>query len=253
VPWAYWKRTVGVRNDNGQPTTPNQYAERIQETLSIVMGPGKVLNTYGLNDGQPRRPTVAGVFRDGDTQEGGVWHYMANARIFGYYSDSSNRPLADPYWGASGTGAFWPVKISNMKPSTEIAQWWCANQTGFEAVPHPIFQGSSNWTSINMDNNGARSAAFGYFIRGVNPANEQTVIHPEFFKQDLGGPINGTNQPRLTVRTRHLKNTTANLLFMDGHVASFRGPDYPGGPSDLIRKLFCVPPPKPNPWRPGDY
>ena len=238
VPWAYWRRTTGVLPDG---SAGGSYAERIQETLSRLVGRDVMDNSYGMPAPNPMRPTVSAIFRDGDTQEGGVWHYMANARIFGYYSDASNEPLADPYWTSRGIrGAFFPVKTTDMRPATEIAQWWCANQTNFTTVSHPLFYGSSNFSSINMDQDGARLAGF-YFIRGVNPAREQTLVNPNFFKRDVYTGVG----PSLTVRTRHSRNNLANILFMDGHVTSFRG-------DELLRKLFCVPPPKLK-VRSGDY
>jgi prepilin-type processing-associated H-X9-DG protein len=67
----------------------------------------------------------------------------------------------------------------------------------------------------------------------LNPDAEQGLMNLNFHKIDVpGGP-----GPSLNARTRHLKNTTANLLFADGHVAPFKTPE-------LIRKVFCVPPPK---------
>jgi prepilin-type processing-associated H-X9-DG protein len=90
-----------------------------------------------------------------------------------------------------------------------------------------------------MDQDGARLTGF-YFIRGLNPEWEQMTVNPNFFKRDVHTGVG----PSLTVRTRHLKNQVANLLFVDGHVASFRGGNAAGVGSELIRKLFCVPPPK---------
>jgi prepilin-type processing-associated H-X9-DG protein len=240
VPWAYWPRVTGELPDG---TPGGSYAERIPETLSRILAQDAFTETYGMGAPNPKRPTVSPVFRDGDTQEGGVWHYMANARIFGHFQDTvtPNRPLPDPYWTNQGVaGAFYPVKLTNMRPAAEIASFWCSPQTNFVAgLSHPIFYGASNFTSINMDQDGARLTGF-YFIRGLNPEWEQMTVNPNFFKRDVHTGVG----PSLTVRTRHLKNQVANLLFVDGHVASFRGGNAAGVGSELIRKLFCVPPPK---------
>jgi prepilin-type processing-associated H-X9-DG protein len=84
-----------------------------------------------------------------------------------------------------------------------------------------------------MENALAAGSPRFWFIRGLDPAKEQGVILQTFHKRDV---VTGPG-PSLNVRTRHLGNTTANLLFMDGHVASFKS-------AELIRKHFCVPPPK---------
>jgi prepilin-type processing-associated H-X9-DG protein len=98
---------------------------------------------------------------------------------------------------------------------------------------HPINFHAAATNSVSMENALAAGSARFWFIRGLDPVREQGVILQTFHKMEVAG----NPGPSLNARTRHLNNTTANLLFADGHVASFKS-------NELIRKLFCVPPPK---------
>lgn len=225
VPWGWSQVRQGVLPDG---TPGGSYAERIQETLSRFITPRAAeTESYGFPAPNPMRVPISGVFQDGDTTGEGLRHYMANVRVFGHYG------ATDPYWTAQGvTRMLSPQRFSNMRPATEIASFWCANQTSMAPGTHPINYHAAATNSYHMDSYGWQKPGF-YFIRGMDPAYEQGMVFPAYFTRDVyGGP-----GPSLTVRTRHLNNKTANLLFMDGHVAPFRGPE-------LIRKHFCVPPPK---------
>jgi prepilin-type processing-associated H-X9-DG protein len=209
------------------------YQERIQETLSRIIGKDAMDESYGFAAPNPMRPTISAVFQDGDTVDGGLRHYIANVRIFGNCNNNSTTPTADPYWTSQGIpGGFTPQKLTNMNPSTEIASFWCSNQTSFDA-PHPLNKAAAATNSIFLDNNGARTAGF-YFIRGMNPELEQGIgLYSTFFKKE----VNGGPGPSSGVRTRHLGDTTANFLFVDGHVSSLRA-------GEIKRQLFCTPAPK---------
>jgi prepilin-type N-terminal cleavage/methylation domain-containing protein/prepilin-type processing-associated H-X9-DG protein len=231
APWGQSPVAQGTDKD-GNPVSTG-YQERVQETLSRMIGKDALDEDYGRPT-EPARPTISAVFQDGDTTGEGLRHYMANVRIFGYAGLGSKNALSDPYWTSQGISrGFTPQQVSNISPATEIASFWCSNQTSFGATEHPINYAAAGTTSINMDNNGARQAGF-YFIRGMNSELEQGIgRYSENYKREIqGGP-----GPSSGVRTRHLNNTTANLLFVDGHVSSFRG-------GELIRQLFCTPAPK---------
>ncbi|HEV2292845.1 MAG TPA: type II secretion system protein [Tepidisphaeraceae bacterium] len=225
VPWGWTAPRQGTLPDG---TPGGSYSERIQETLSRFITPrAGETETYGRMT-EPMRVPISGVFQDGDTTGEGLRHYMANARVFGHYS------LIDPYWTAKGVPGrvMTPVKLTNMRPSAEISSFWCSNQTSMAPGTHPINYHAAATNSVVMENSHQVANKF-WFIRGIDPAREQGLILNTYHKLDVyGGP-----GPSLNVRTRHLKNTTANLLFMDGHVAPYRS-------SELIRKPFCVPPPK---------
>jgi prepilin-type processing-associated H-X9-DG protein len=229
VPWGTSETRTGYL-PNG--TRGGSYTERIQETISRYITPrADETESYGIST-DPMRVPISGVFQVGDTTGFGLRHYMANARVFGNW----NTP--DPYWVANGMPALprnmlVPVRQTNMRPSAEIASFWCSNQTSMLGAQHPINFHAAATNSVSMENALAAGSARFWFIRGLDPAKEQGLILNTFHKLDVsGGP-----GPSLNVRTRHLKNTTANLLYMDGHVAPLRS-------EEVIRKHFCVPPPK---------
>jgi prepilin-type N-terminal cleavage/methylation domain-containing protein/prepilin-type processing-associated H-X9-DG protein len=230
VPWGFSEARTGTLPDG---TAGGSYAERIQETLSRYITPrAGETESYGFPAPNPMRVPISGVFQDGDTTGEGLRHYMANARVFGNW----NTP--DPYWVANGMptlprNMLVPVKQTNMRPSAEIASFWCSNQTSMAPGTHPINFAAAATNSVSMENALAAGSAKFWFIRGLDPAKEQGLILNTFHKLDVfTGPGMSLN-----ARTRHLKNTTANLLFMDGHVAPYRS-------SELIRQPFCTPPPK---------
>jgi prepilin-type N-terminal cleavage/methylation domain-containing protein/prepilin-type processing-associated H-X9-DG protein len=223
VPWGLVPARTGTL-PNGTPG--GSYGERIQETLSRILIPrADETESYGQPAPNPMRVPISPVFQDGDTTGQGLRHYMANVRVFG---DSG---VNDPYW--SNTIKFLPQKLTNMRPSAEVASFWCSNQTNFATgSSHPINFAAAGTDSIFLDNNGATAAGF-FFIKGLNPTREQQPIIKTFFKLEVAG----NPGPSTGVRTRHLNNTVANILFMDGHVAPFRS-------EDLICRVFCVPAPK---------
>ncbi len=232
VPWGWSEAQVGVLPD-GSPTSGKFYAERIQETLSRFITPRATESESYGRPTEPMRVPISGIFQDGETTDFGLRHYMANVRVFGNWNTAAGG--RDPYWTSLGQNRMiTPVKQSNMRPSAEIVSFWCANQTSMLGNQHPInFHAAGTHSGAMEGTLSAYGSISFWFIRGLNPTAEQGLVLNTFQKVDVpGGP-----GPSLNVRTRHLKNTAANLLFMDGHVAPFRS-------SELIRRVFCVPPPK---------
>ncbi|MGB7161237.1 MAG: prepilin-type N-terminal cleavage/methylation domain-containing protein [Tepidisphaeraceae bacterium] len=230
VPWGLSPARTGTL-PSGNPG--GSYQERIQETLSRILTPrADETESYGIA-ADPMRVPISPVFQDGDTTGQGLRHYMANVRVYGNCITNSANPQPDPYWTSQGlTGFFTPQKLTNMRPSAEVASFWCSNQTNFASTIHPINFAAAGTTSIAMAQNGATAAGF-FFIRGMNPTRELQPIIPTFFKLEVAG----NPGPSSGIRTRHLNNTACNILFMDGHVASVRA-------DELTHRVFCVPTPK---------
>jgi len=226
VPWGQSQAVTGVL-PNG--TAGGSYAERIQETLSRIISRDKIDQSYGMPAPNPMRPTISGVFQDSDTTGQGLRHYSANVRVFGQFA------LVDPYWTAQGiTRDFLPRKMTELRPSAEIVSFNCSNQTSMDPAAHPINYAAAPTNTVWVDQDGARRAGF-YFIRGLDGAQELQPIFSAYFTQEIAGNPGASTGTGL--RTRHMGNKLANLLFMDGHVQSYRK-------DELIKKLFCVPPPK---------
>lgn len=229
VPWGTSPNARGFLPSGAPASTA--YKERIQETLSGILGKRGETESYGINT-DPMRQPISPVFQDADTVNGGLRHYTANVRVFG------NNDVTDPYRVSvlNQPGAkFLPAKLSQIRPAAEVAVFWCGNQTNFNATnQHPINYAAAPTDSIYMDQNGATRSGF-YFIRGMDPAQEEGVIVAPYIKSEYhSSPGPSTS---LGIRTRHMNNKVVNLLFADGHVAPF---EY----GQLQRKLFCVPAPK---------
>jgi prepilin-type processing-associated H-X9-DG protein/prepilin-type N-terminal cleavage/methylation domain-containing protein len=232
VPWGQAPTVTGYRPDGS--VHGNTYAERIQETLSRIMGKDRVDFDYGPAY-LPVRAAINPVFKDTDTNFNGLRHYSANVRVYG--DDSAND---DVYRLAnSRPGKFRPGKQSWFRPSPEIASFFCSNETtvAWTAATHPINREAAPTDSYYIDMKGASTHGF---IRGWLPAgfpgdhHEQLIYAPKI-KEELASGPGPTNAPG--IRTRHMGNKLANIVFMDGHVESFRY-------DQMKRRLFCVPPPK---------
>jgi prepilin-type N-terminal cleavage/methylation domain-containing protein/prepilin-type processing-associated H-X9-DG protein len=226
VPWGTAPTVVGVL-PNGSPG--GSYTERIQETLSRIIGKDVLNQTYGITT-DPMRPTISGVFQDTDTTGQGIRHYTANVRVFG------NKDADDPYkkneWVPAPTGLalkMHPQKLTNMRPATEIAFFWCSQQTSFDA-PHPLNRHAAATDSYWMDNTGCARVGF-YFFRDLD-ATEEAGVPVSLYKQEMPGNVAST--PGAGIRTRHKKNTTVNIVFADGHVTGYQA-------KELTRRMFCVP------------
>ena len=225
-PWGTAPTVQGIL-PNGSPG--GSYTERIQETLSRIIGKDVLNQSYGFPS-DPMRPTISGVFQDADTIGEGIRHYTANSRVFG--NSGRNDPYKINEWGATGFAArMHPMKLTGLRPSAEIATWWCSQQTSFNET-HPLNKYAAATDSYFMDNTGAARAGF-YYFRGLN-GTEEMGKPASLYKQEM--PTNLLNTPPGGggVRTRHNRNTMANLLFADGHVSPYRE-------SEITRKLFCVP------------
>ena len=232
VPWGLSQPRTGILPDG---TPGGTYQERVPETLSRILTPRAAeTESYGRPAPNPMRVPMSQVFQDGDTTGQGFRHYMGNVRVYGDTAVGSSTPRSDPYWTSQGvTGVFAPQKIANMRPSAEVASFWCSNQTNFaNPSEHPSNAAGAGTTSIFMAQNGATAAGF-YFVRGLNPAREMQLINPTLFKFEVAG----SPGPSSGIRTRHLNNTVMNLLYMDGHVAGPRA-------DEIIHRVFCVPAPK---------
>jgi prepilin-type processing-associated H-X9-DG protein len=221
------------------------YTERWYESLSLMLNPhDKRDNTYGIA-GQPPRAHVNPVFRDSDTQEQGTCHYTCNTRVMSegqtdlYKQDvlGYKKPGSGSSWDKDPTLAR-PMKLSQVRPASEIAIVWDGTQSSFAPGTHPLLLGTAFTTSRYMDpvrdpRGGFYEQGF-YFIRGLDPEHEMDPIFCNFTKDVYSNVQQGS---LAGVRTRHIKNTKANILFADGHVEAHVG-------KECVRRMFCTPPPQ---------
>lgn len=219
-----------VRND-----ADGSYSERWYESLSLMLNPrDKRDERYGQTSGPPRI-RVNPVFRDTDTQEEGYNHYMVNTRIMPETQTDLYKRDIMKMTGAMALAT--PMKLAQLRPAPEIAVAWCGTQSSFATTNHPLFRGSSFTTSRYMDTTydpqgGFYEAGF-HFVRGMKPDTENDRILVNFKADVFTNVQNGSGAG---VRTRHINNSRANLLFADGHVESRID-------KEMVRKIFCTPPP----------
>lgn len=229
APWATAPAILGTL-PNGLPG--GAYLERAHETVSRIVGKDDYTESYGIIN-EPMRPKMSAVFIDADTAERGVNHYMPNVRVYG------DAYVADPYrWLKLGYPSSpgnhrrtQPQKIPSVGKSAEVGSWWCTQQARFTNT-HPFHKGSAHWNSQYLDNSGFSDPTY-FFVRGTDPAREARPVI-SFFKNEMENPA---SPPGAGVRTRHMNNKLANILFLDGHVESKRADEFLG-------RLFCVRAPK---------
>lgn len=229
------------------------YYERWFESLSrYVVGETDELQETYATDRTTLRAPVHEIFKDTDTAiidpivDSGVNNYMANIRLFG--------ESAPPGLGNAATDLFRnvrparPMRMASIRDGSSTAAIWCSNQTAF-ANSDPYMRGAAPATSRFMDpmpGRGPSGASGGfyaedfYFIRGLaqekNPDDEiESELIGCVMDEELPGNFSVSNWTKAGVRTRHKGNSTANILFADGHVAGKRQ-------KELVRGLFCVNP-----------
>lgn len=217
----------------------NAYNARWYETLSTTLDPSKGnTETWGLGSPNPPRPVVSKIFQDTDLSvDSGVCHYTCNSRAMPEWPvGPTGQPQSDLYMKPTPPYVGCQLKkLANIKPATETALVWDSNQSQFAGVGgHPMFLGAAFTTSRYMDDrNDSRGAFYEsnyYFVRGVNPTREDEVIKCVFDKDLTTATANGSGYG---VRTRHMLNTRANILFADGHVVAV-------SKEDCLGKLFCI-------------
>ena len=176
------------------------------------------------------RPRVPLIFQDTDLGTlSGISHYTANIRAFGEVGFSGATDVSV----TPNIANMPPKRLSRIKLSSQSAIVWCGNQASATSA-HPAFQYAAFATSRYMDDQYASNGAFyepGFFmVRNRNLTRESMVIKCVFDKELSTSTQNGSGAG---VRTRHVGNKLANLLFADMHVES-------KSKGDCVAGLFCV-------------
>ena len=245
LPWGSSPRHIGEKGN---------YAERWYEAISRFIGESDLYQTYGGESSATPRPMVSPVFADADTvsfdgAEGpdgtGVNHFMANVRLMPEYGATDF--FLNPAGGEFGP----PMKMGSVRDSASVAAVWDSNQlhvgVNNPSQAHALFRGSAATTSRFMDpipdrggvsGEGAFYATDYYLVRDlpsdVDPSStlESEIINTEFYRDFT------SHQRSLPlhsgVRLRHLGNTSANILFLDGHAESKKE-------KEMVRRMFSVP------------
>jgi prepilin-type processing-associated H-X9-DG protein/prepilin-type N-terminal cleavage/methylation domain-containing protein len=229
LPYGYW---TGVTNPAANPNGYDGTRAGDWTTLLQYEMRGKFGNTYtqqGATNGA--QAFNRGIFLDVDTPPGdGPLHYSCHPRLMPNLSSA----LPD---GTAERGCI-PYKMAHIQRSAEIVLLMdgtllAYNGSANNGQPDPNFWASLA-TAYRMDGDRFyNGASADYFIYGFK--NGSTIV------ADDGQPINpGLNHDDNNsgnssiydgnIRWRHMKDTAANFLFVDGHVESHSiSPNLGGG------------------------
>ena len=195
-----------------------------RDTLSLILNKYQISTRPGWFN---RANDFAGIFHDGDTtaetRTVRIGHYIANGRVL------VQPGVPDP---TTSSGATIPIrKISTIKRSSEVMMIWDGSQNtdvtnvaGFGGC-YPVCRSLDGW-----------QIGFGHGYLFPTPAQNWWSISSygslvglgDSGPNSAGGPVtlaslkvnnvDSGDDFRCTMRFRHLRNTTANFLFADGHV-----------------------------------
>ena len=230
------------------PTNPNGWRNKFQANiLSEMLGQPEWEIHKMFHDLDTIEMDVN--VRDGDNPYSrGVtrpWtsHYSPNARLFPVQGNMNlaypaNKPSVgeryptnDPFAASQD----FPIAFRNLgdvKQSAEVAAWWDAAQGWGGASGRRCW--AAWYTSDGTDNSGWHNINNRFVsIGNVNTNNyrDRTVISLNKDEPGLTANTQGG------IRFRHMKNTTANILYLDGHVASHKYNAATGRTTMSIREL----------------
>lgn len=249
LPYGYWAGTAAQQYENGA-----DWGTLISYELSSRLG-----STYGQQTGTAGLATYnRGIFFDVDVIATGTAgnDYSAHPRLI----PTLNAPLND---GTSYQGTV-PYKLSHIQRSAEIVlimdgvlcqyipntntnNYWGADASAYAADGYK-FPGWAGTPKITAD-----YFLFGYQSGGNVVADDGQTINPGPNIDDTA--IAAPNQPGISpvgnIRWRHMNNSAANFLFVDGHVEAHFISKNPGGAAlsppapyktDLMGRNFNVNP-----------
>ena len=234
LPYGYWTGsvppTIGnpVYNSDGS-TNASDWTTLIQSDLN-----GQISSAYNTGNGTSMQNQILSrvrqVFMCPDAPPGP--NYDPNNLIYQYIC----HPRLMPYLGMNDVeGAHFPTllqpyKIAKIKRSAEIAyvfdgtlglmasgSWRVGGNTGM-----PCGIGiSENWISWPRSFGGLTD---NYSLYVLNPCNQGTPVNMTSNYTGVPNTDDGSQtllQNPFNIRFRHMQNTVANALMVDGHVESF--------------------------------
>jgi prepilin-type N-terminal cleavage/methylation domain-containing protein/prepilin-type processing-associated H-X9-DG protein len=157
-------------------------------------------------------------------------HYTSNSRLFPVTKSPAggDMPIGDRYDGTpAGIDHTTSTKtkqtayrnLGSIKNSSEVAAWWDAAQLRALAGNATKSMWSAYPYSDSTSNSAWHSAAYGRFVTGDNVLSGYNPTLT-VFTDNLDPTAFGQQSSNGGMRFRHMKNTTANILYADGHVGS---------------------------------
>jgi prepilin-type processing-associated H-X9-DG protein len=184
-------------------------------------------------------------------------HYTAHPILMPICDDPETPQPAGTYYVGPTTIAnqvHHGYRVARVIRSTETVLMFCGTQYVSSTAQSP---GYAYWVGVNLDRNRLAQTA----AATVTAPNGTTATDPVTYLVegapgvDMGQPVDGgLNQDQASdspatdasfrsrnIRWRHKGNTTANVLFVDGHAAGLR---YKSEfQNELLRRMVCVPTP----------
>lgn len=207
LPYGYWDGSA-PNSTTFDSTRSGEWSLLLLNFLSAKYGTN--YTDHAASGGEGAR--LRAVFKDTDTHDGtGIIHYSAHPRLM--------PNLDDPDWSKTVSAAqgpwLQPYRIAKIRRAAEIVlimdgaqvysngtpNWWGALATCYKLDGSALYSGTAPRSYLLYDRPGA--------------TNGDTID---------GGPnvearFNGNaDEAAGNIRWRHQRNTTANFLFVDGHV-----------------------------------
>ncbi|HEY1921455.1 MAG TPA: type II secretion system protein [Tepidisphaeraceae bacterium] len=258
LPYGYWNGEPNPTVNRGGLIAANagDWGTLVSNELSSRLG-SNYADQAASGGGQSFN---RGIFLDVDTVQGGdgTCHYSCHARLMPNLSTS----LID----GTTYKACVPYKLAHIQRSSEIVLIMDGVQVQVDtnATPNDTNFWGANSTAYGVDawrfqGWRAKNVSADYFLSGFTSSGQVTADDGQTINP--GGNVDNstasgfTAEPFTTwdgdIRWRHLNNTAANFLFVDGHVESHSISPNPSGASlnppqpyktDLLGRNFNVNP-----------
>jgi prepilin-type processing-associated H-X9-DG protein/prepilin-type N-terminal cleavage/methylation domain-containing protein len=238
----------------GPPIFDGKYYYSFAHVLTLLNSP-PLGNTdppgWVAGSGQYMPKQVSGVFHDYDVPldnwDNEAFAYCANPRVLGCMDAQDDGNLWDPVIQADSQFSFAQPKLSSIKHSAEIMVVWCGpcqvSQSVNYGVYHSYCGGLDNYAFYSYHSflnppPAANATAYpgtdyknpislGISPTGGNASSDisgsVTISTLKAQNTDIYAANGGYNGPggfdTNYMRFRHMENTEANFLFLDGHVA----------------------------------
>ena len=237
----------------GPPIVDGQYYYSFAHVLTLMTqkASGTDPAGWGAGSGQYMPTQVSGIFQDYDNPIDNwgpeAFAFCANPRVLGVSNaqDYGGGLMWDPLIGAQNKYSFAPPKLGSIKHAAEIMVVWCGPCQIVNGINYGVYHdwcgGLDNYAFYNYhsflnppppaNNNAYPGQDYGNKIAlGINPlpganpssavANSVTPSYLKAANTDFWGTTyNGPGGFDVNyMRFRHMGNTTADFLFLDGHV-----------------------------------
>jgi len=199
------------------------------------------------------------LYKDKDTVSGNApqfsWYdsekvqtYAVHPQLFRFSPGPVDRITLDqsnavaPRPGAEDDGKK-PFKLNQVRRSSEIIMMIDAVQISDMLGRNTWASDTTLWAMQGFSTNFCQNWATLKDCETQFPNGPDAGYNKDYFDQSkmlYGDPTIGANGPGIQIRFRHVKDTVANALFVDGHVGSFHWKRPGLGGSDLQFKNFIL-------------